>query len=139
VQKFVRRKRGSLSAPLPAEHIAQSILFLRGQRVILDRELAAVYGVETRTLNQAVKRNGERFPEDFMFQLNQDEVEGSRSQSVILNSGRGHNIKYLPYAFTEHDRAIGALLSAIRKLMHPKAPVPKRRPIGFTADLEEKG
>ena len=74
-----------------------------------------------------------------MFQLNQDEVEDSRSQSVILNSGRGHNIKYLPYAFTEHDRAIGALLSAIRKLMHPKAPVPKRRPIGFTADLEEKG
>ena len=72
------------TAPLPAEHIAQSILFLRGQRVILDRELAAVYGVETRTLNQAVKRNGERFPEDFMFQLNQDEVEGSRSQSVIL-------------------------------------------------------
>jgi ORF6N domain-containing protein len=52
----------------PAEHIAQSILFLRGQRVILDRGLAAIYGVETRTLNQAVKRNSERFPEDFMFQ-----------------------------------------------------------------------
>src|SRR5215472_4264895 len=90
------------TAPLPAEHIAQSILFLRGQRVILDRELAAIYGVETRTLNQAVKRNAERFPEDFMFQLDQEEAERSRSQSVILNAGRGQNIKYLPYAFTEH-------------------------------------
>ena len=63
------------SVPLPAEHITQSILFLRGQRVILDRELAAIYGVETRTLNQAVKRNGKRFPEDFMFQLTAEEVE----------------------------------------------------------------
>ena len=181
-------------APLPAEHITQSILFLRGQRVILDRELAAIYGVETRMLNQAVKRNNERFPEDFMFQLTAEEVELSRSQTVILNPGRGQNIKYLPYAFTEHgaiqaaniltapraiemgvyvvrafvklrellssnrelarrfaqletrldkkltehDRAIGAILSAIRELMHPKVPVPKRRPIGFTADLEEK-
>ena len=89
-------------APLPAEHITQSILFLRGQRVILDRELAAIYGVETRMLNQAVKRNNERFPEDFMFQLTAEEVELSRSQTAILNPGRGQNIKYLPYAFTEH-------------------------------------
>ena len=126
------------TAPLPAVHITQSILFLRGQRVILDREPAAIYGVETRMLNQAVKRNSERFPEDFMFQLTAEEVELSRSQIVILNPGRGQNIKYLPYAFTEHDRAIGAILSAIRELMQPKAPVPKRRPIGFTADLEEK-
>jgi ORF6N domain len=155
---------------------------------------AAIYGVETRSLNQAVKRNGERFPEDFMFQLTAEEVELSRSQSVILNPRRGQNIKYLPYAFTEHgaiqaanilrspravemgiyvvrafvklrellssnrelarrfaqletrldkkltehDRAIGAILSAIRELMHPKVPVPKHRPMGFTADLEEK-
>lgn len=97
-----QKTRQTGAAPLPAEHIAQSILFLRGQRVILDRELAKIYGVETRTLNQAVKRNSERFPEDFMFQLNQEEVERSRSQSVILNAGRGHNIKYLPYVFTEH-------------------------------------
>ena len=80
------------TAPVPVEHITQSILFLRGQRVILDRELAAIYGVETRSLNQAVKRNGERFPEDFMFQLTAEEVELSRSQSVILNPGRGQNI-----------------------------------------------
>ena len=88
------------AAALPADHIAQSILFLRGQRVILDRELATIYDVETRTLNQAIKRNRERFPEDFMFQLNPEEAERSRSQSVILNAGRGKNIKYLPYAFT---------------------------------------
>ena len=55
------------TAPVPVEHITQSILFLRGQRVILDRELAAIYGVETRTLNQAVKRNGERFPRTSCF------------------------------------------------------------------------
>jgi ORF6N domain len=90
------------TTPVPVEQVAQSILFLRGQRVILDRELAAIYGVETRTLNQAVKRNIERFPEDFMFQLTREEAELSRSQSVILNSGRGQNIKYLPFAFTEH-------------------------------------
>ena len=70
--------------------------------MIPDRELAAIYGVETRMLNQAVKRNSERFPEDFVFQLTAEEVELSRSQSVILNPGRGQNIKYLPYAFTEH-------------------------------------
>jgi hypothetical protein len=78
------------------------ILILRGQRVILDRELAAIYGVETRTLNQAVKRNAERFPKDFMFRLTAAEAAASRSQSVILKSARGQNIKYLPYAFTEH-------------------------------------
>ena len=83
-------------------NIAQSILFLRGQRVILDLELATIYGVETRTLNQAIKRNIERFPEDFMFQLTSEEAERSRSHSVILNPGRGRNIKYLPHAFTEH-------------------------------------
>src|SRR5690242_13121668 len=87
---------------LLGEDISGLIRFLRGQRVILDRALAAIYGVETRTLNQAVKRNSDRFPEDFMFQLTREEAERSRSQSVILNARRGQNIKYLPYAFTEH-------------------------------------
>ena len=98
--KNVRATRRT--TPVSLEQVAQSILFLRGQRVILDRELAVTYGVETRTLNQAVKRNMERFPEDFMFQLTREEVEFSRSHSVILNPGRGQNIKYLPFAFTEH-------------------------------------
>ena len=71
----------------------------------MDRDLAALYGVETRILNQAVKRNLKRFPSDFMFQLNQEEsAELSRSQFVILK--KGQNIKYLPYAFTENGVAM---------------------------------
>jgi hypothetical protein len=66
--KNTRAPRRIASTAAPVEKLAQSILFLRGQRVIVDSELAAIYGVETRTLNQAVKRNIERFPEDFMFQ-----------------------------------------------------------------------
>jgi ORF6N domain len=89
--------------------IERSILIVRGQRVILAADLAKIYGVETRVLNQAVKRNRERFPEDFTFRLARDEasaIAASRSQSVILK--RGGNIKYLPYVFTEH----GAIMAA---------------------------
>ena len=85
------------------EAIERRILILRGRRVMFDRDLAEIYGVETRALNQAVKRNRARFPGDFMFQLTTAEAETlspSRSQSVILN--RGTNVKYRPYAFTEH-------------------------------------
>ena len=96
------------SIALPGESIEDTILLIRGKRVILDYDLAKLYGVATRTLNQAVKRNLERFPEDFMFQLTKAETEEwqrlkpSRSQIVILNKTRGTNIKYQPYAFTEH-------------------------------------
>jgi hypothetical protein len=89
--------------------IDKLIVTLRGHRVILAADLARIYGVETRVLNQAVKRNLERFPVDFMFQLvmeEAEEVQRSRSQRVILK--RGSNIKYFPYAFTEH----GALMAA---------------------------
>ncbi|MFH0814152.1 MAG: ORF6N domain-containing protein, partial [Pseudomonadota bacterium] len=85
------------------------ILSLRNQKVIVDRDLAEIYGVETRRLNEQVKRNPDRFPEDFMFQLTKEEAEFwvcSRSQIAILK--RGKNIKYLPYAFTEH----GAIMAA---------------------------
>jgi len=175
-----------------AENITRVILILRGQRVLLDSELAALYGVETRVLNQAVRRNAERFPEDFRFQLTAKEAAASRSQSVTLKPGRGQNIKFLPYAFTEHgaimvatilnssravemsiyvvrafvqlreflssnrelakrldrleariekkltthDDTIAAMLTMIRELMHP--PAPKRRGIGFTANIGEK-
>jgi hypothetical protein len=81
---------------------------VRAQRVILDSELARIYGVETRILNQAVKRNAERFPNDFRFQLTTAETAASRSQSVTLKRGRGQNIKFLPYAFTGH----GAIMAA---------------------------
>ncbi|MGC1522957.1 MAG: ORF6N domain-containing protein [Steroidobacteraceae bacterium] len=87
---------------LPIENIVRSILILRGQRVILDRELAMIYGSTTKRLNEQVKRNGNRFPEDFMFQLTAEEAECSRSQIATLNRRRGQNIKSRPYAFTEH-------------------------------------
>jgi hypothetical protein len=84
--------------------IESKILIIRGERVMLDSDLAKLYGVATRVLNQAVKRNTERFPNDFMFQLNKEEAISSRSQIVTLN--RGKNIKYLPYAFTEQGVAM---------------------------------
>lgn len=101
------------TALVSLERITHSILILRGQRVILDRELAAIYGVPTGRLNEAIKRNAERFPEDFMFRLTREEIERSRSQIAILNGGRGRNIKYLPHAFTEHGaiQAANVLMS----------------------------
>lgn len=174
-------------APAPVGDIARAIAVLRGHKVLLDEDLAALYGVETRVLVQAVKRNLARFPEDFMFQLTAAEWAALRSQSVTSKPGRGGR-RYFPYAFTEqgvamlssvlgseraiavniqimrafvrmremlasnnalarkldelerkyqhHDDAIKAILSAIRELMNP--PAPKRRGIGFTADLGEK-
>ncbi len=79
---------------------------------MLDKDLAEMYGVETKVLNQAVKRNISRFPEDFMFQLSEDEAETSRSQIVTLKQGRGSNIKYLPFAFTE--QGVAMLSSVLR-------------------------
>ena len=96
----------------PQIKIEDKIMVIRGQHVMIDRDLAELYGVETRSLNQAVKRNIERFPERFMFQLTKEEMFSiescSRSQFVILNEkkGRGSNIKYLPYVFTEHGIAM---------------------------------
>lgn len=171
----------------PVQDITRSILVLRGHRVILDADLAAIYGVTTGRLNEAVKRNATRFPEDFMFRLSAAEHTALISQIATSKSGRGGRRK-LPWAFTEHgaiqaanvlnspraiamgvyvvrafvrlrellasntalahkldelerkyqhhDDAITAILSAIRELMHP--PLPKRRGIGFTADLTEK-
>ena len=88
------------------EHITRAILILRGHRVLLDNELAALYGVETRVLNQAVRRNAERFPEDFRFQLTPAEAAASRSQSVISNARHGGR-RCAPYAFTEHGAING--------------------------------
>lgn len=93
---------------VPVEHIAQSILVLRGQRVLLDTDLADLYGVSTKHLNQQVRRNLERFPADFRFQLTDDELLALRLQNVTLKKGRGQHRKYRPYAFTEH----GAIMAA---------------------------
>ena len=99
----------SSEMPLQVDQIGSLIRTIRSQKVMLDSDLARIYGVPTRILNQAVKRNLERFPFDFLFQLTREEVETafrSRSQIVILK--RGMNIKYLPYAFTEN----GAIMVA---------------------------
>jgi len=93
---------------VPMERVENRILSIRGHRVILDADLAELYGVTTGALNQAVKRNAGRFPGDFMFQLSQEEADSLRSQIVILKNGRGLHRKYLPYAFTEH----GAIMAA---------------------------
>jgi hypothetical protein len=181
--------RPKSSAPLV--NIAGAILVLRGNRVLLDSDIAALYGVATKGLLQAVKRNLERFPADFMIRLTIAEWTALRSQNVTSKPARGGR-RYPPYAFTEqgvamlssvlsshraiavniqimrafvqlremlgsnkdlarrfaqlearfdkklgeHDAAIVAILSAIRQLMNP--PPPKRRAIGFTADIHEK-
>jgi len=168
--------------------IESCILVVRGQRVLLATVLAKLYGVEAKVLNQAVRRNADRFPPDFMFQLSWEDLERSRSQFVTLNGTghergfRGHNVKYRPLAFTEHgvamlssvlrskqavqanieimrafvrlrgmathsvelaqrldaleskyDRQFKVVFDAIRELMAPPQPAPKRR-IGFVSE-----
>ncbi|MBI2439320.1 MAG: ORF6N domain-containing protein [Candidatus Moranbacteria bacterium] len=98
---------------IPNVRIEKRIFWLRGQKVMLDADLAELYDVEVKALNQAVKRNIERFPKDFMFQLTFEEAQMvlfSRSQNVTLK--RGKNIKYAPYAFTEMGVA---MLSSVLK------------------------
>jgi ORF6N domain len=90
------------------EQIESRIFLIRGQKIMLDADLAELYGVETKRLNEQVRRNSERFPEDFMFQLSEEELESLRSQFATLKTGRGQHRKYLPYAFTEH----GAIMAA---------------------------
>ncbi len=89
---------------IPMERIEQHILLIRGQKVMLDSDLAELYGVETKVLVQAIKRSLERFPDDFMFQLNEDEFEILRSQ-IVTSKGRGGR-RYRPYAFTEQGVAM---------------------------------
>ena len=104
-------------AAIPAQRIERAILLLRGHKVPLDTELAKLYGVETRVLVQAVKRNLARFPQDFMFQLDAQEIDALRSQSVISNApGRGGR-RYAPYAFTEQGVAMpSSVLSSPRAI-----------------------
>jgi ORF6N domain len=169
------------------EQIASAILVLRGHRVLLDAELAALYGVTTKRLNEQVKRNAARFPGDFIFHLTPAETVALNRSQNATGSQKHRDPRFTPYAFTEHgaimtatilsspravemslyvvrafvrlrellasntalarkldelerkyqhhDEAIAAILSAIRELTNP--PAPKRRGIGFTADLEK--
>jgi len=105
----------SKQLPIPAERIEKAILLIRGQKVMLDSDLAALYGVETRVLKQAVRRNRKRFPSDFMFELTKEENRSLRSQNVILEPGRYS--KYLPFAFTEQGVAmLSSILNSERAI-----------------------
>ena len=95
------------TAIILAKRVTTKILIFRNQKVILDTDLAELYGVPVKHLNQQVKRNGHRFPSDFLFTLTKAESESLRSQIVTSNVGRGGR-RYLPYAFTEH----GAIMAA---------------------------
>lgn len=113
----MKKQEVIVSNPLAASKIANKIVVIRDVQVLLDRDLAELYGVEIKALNQAVKRNPERFPDQFMFQLSSDEYRNVKkslwSQLVTIeNVGdqRGRHTKYLPYAFTEQGVA---MLSAV--------------------------
>jgi len=117
-------KSSNENLTIPEEVVMNQIYYTRDQKVMLDRDLAELYGVETKVLKQAVKRNIERFPEDFMFELTKQEFEILRSQIVTSKDGRG-GTRYLPMAFTEQgvamlssvlnsDRAIKVNIQIIR-------------------------
>jgi len=127
---------------VPIEQIEKAILLIRGQKVMLDRNLAELYGVETRTLKQAVRRNIKRFPLDFMFELNKKELENWRSQFVISNRDR-MGLRYKPMAFTEQgvamlssvlnsDRAIDVNIEIMRAFVR------LREMLGTHKDLARK-
>lgn len=103
-----KRENDVPTSSVAVESVAQCILLIRAQKVMLDADLAELFGVQTKVFNQAIKRNLGRFPADFMFQLTESEYESLRSQIVTLKPGRGQHRKYLPYAFTEH----GAIMAA---------------------------
>ena len=91
---------------LEPQQVKQMIHVIRGERVILDSDLAALYGVETKNLKRQVKRNIERFPADFMIELSREEYNSLRCQNGTIENGRGEHSKYLPYAFTENGVAM---------------------------------
>jgi hypothetical protein len=100
------KKSQQQSSVIPSEHIEQTIYFIRDQKVMLDRDLAELYGVETKNLNKAVARNIERFPEDFMFQLTASELENWKFQIGTSNSNIKMGLRKLPCAFTEQGVAM---------------------------------
>jgi ORF6N domain-containing protein len=129
-------------ALVKARRIEQAIVIVRGIRVLLDADLAVLYGVSTRELVQAVKRNRKRFPKDFMLQLTDDDVEILRSQSVISSSDHGGR-RYAPYAFTAQGVAMLSSVLRSRRAIHAnieimRAFVRLRRLLRPTDELVEK-
>jgi hypothetical protein len=122
------------------DRIAATILFVRGQRVMLDTDLANLYGVTTKVLLQAVRRNIQRFPEDFCFQLPADDWSNLRSQIVTSRSGYGGR-RYTPYAFTEqgvamHVKTIARVAQDLRQVpgsAAPRSPTPRPEPVAGAA------
>lgn len=104
-----------LELALPDEVVMNKIYLIRGQKVMLDSDLAEMYGVQTKMLKQAVKRNIDRFPEDFMFEMTKNELENWRSQIVTSNSSNKMGLRYRPFAFTEQGVAMlsGVLNSTV--------------------------
>jgi hypothetical protein len=99
--------------------IHENIFVIRGKKVMFDKDLAMLYGVSTKILKQAVKRNIDRFPEDFMFKLTKSEADlFSRSQFVTLKKGQGHNTKYEPFVFTEQGIAMLSSVLKSKKAIH---------------------
>ena len=132
-----------------AETIERKIHLIRGQKVILNGDLAELYCVEARVLNQAVKRNIKRFPSDFMFQLSEDEDKALRSQFVTLKQGRGKHRKYPPYAFSEQgvamlssvlnsDRAIEVNILIIRAFVKLREMISSHKDLARKFDELEK-
>lgn len=123
---------------VPLEIIERKIYLIRNSKVLLDQDLAELYDVKPKALIQAVKRNLDRFPDDFMFQLTRYEAAAMRSQSVTASK---RNIRYLPYAFTQegenmekkYDAQFKVVFDVIRQLTK-QASVPRRRRIGFNAE-----
>lgn len=106
-----------MKALIPVERIENKILLLRGQKVMIDRDLAELYGVETRRLVEQVKRNIERFPEDFMFQLSREEFDDWRSQFAMSKADQ-MGLRRPPYAFTEHGVAMLSCVLKSGKAVH---------------------
>jgi hypothetical protein len=138
----------SKELPISVERIEKAILLVRGQKVILDKDLAVLYGVETRVLKQAVRRNRNRFPSDFMFELTKEENRSLRSQNVILEPGRYS--KYLPFAFTEQgvamlssilnsERAIEVNIAIMRVFVRLREMMATHKELAFKlVELEER-
>ena len=127
---------------IPAERIEKSIYFIRGEKVMLDRDLAALYGVATKVLKQAVKRNIDRFPNDFMFVLNSTEFQDWRSQFVTSNADR-KGLRYPPMAFTEHGILMLSSVLNSKRAVHVnieimRAFVRLRRMLASNAELSRR-
>ena len=139
----------SKQLPIRVDRIEKAILLIRGQKVMLDRDLAELYAVETGALNRAVKRNIQRFPEDFMFQITDEEAERLRCQTGISKRGRGGR-RYLPYVFTEQgvamlssvlnsERAIQVNIAIMRVFVRLREMMATHKELAFKLiELEER-